>query len=85
MPTLILRGAHDLSTPAISKTLTDGIPHAREVVFADSCARAGPRGDGALPAAPCASSSTPSKRASDRASSGGSADRADGRRAHQGE
>ena len=36
MPTLILRGAHDLSTPAISKTLTDGIPHAREVVFADS-------------------------------------------------
>jgi pimeloyl-ACP methyl ester carboxylesterase len=36
LPTLILRGAHDLSTPAISKTLTDGIPHAREVVFADS-------------------------------------------------
>jgi pimeloyl-ACP methyl ester carboxylesterase len=36
MPTLILRGAHDLSTPAISKTLTDGIPHAREVVFAAS-------------------------------------------------
>jgi pimeloyl-ACP methyl ester carboxylesterase len=36
MPTLILRGAHDLSTPAISKTLTDGIPHAREVVFAES-------------------------------------------------
>ena len=36
MPTLILRGAHDLSTPAISKTLTDGIPHAREVVFANS-------------------------------------------------
>ena len=36
MPTLILRGAHDLSTPAVSKTLTDGIPHAREVVFADS-------------------------------------------------
>ena len=33
MPTLILRGAHDLSTPAISKTLSDGIPHAREVVF----------------------------------------------------
>jgi proline-specific peptidase len=36
MPTLILRGAHDLSTPAISKTLTNGIPHAREVVFAKS-------------------------------------------------
>ena len=36
MPTLILRGAHDLSTPAISQTLTDGIPHAREVVFAES-------------------------------------------------
>ncbi len=36
MPTLILRGAHDLSTAAISKTLTDGIPHAREAVFAES-------------------------------------------------
>jgi proline iminopeptidase len=36
MPVLVLRGAHDLSTPAISKTLTDGIPHAREVVFAES-------------------------------------------------
>ena len=36
MPTLILRGAHDLSTPAISKTLREGIPHAREVVFAES-------------------------------------------------
>ena len=36
MPTLILRGAHDLSTSAISKSLTDGIPHAREVVFAES-------------------------------------------------
>jgi pimeloyl-ACP methyl ester carboxylesterase len=36
MPTLILRGAHDLSTEAISKTLKDGIPHAREVVFAES-------------------------------------------------
>jgi proline iminopeptidase len=36
MPTLILRGAHDLSTPAIAKTLTDGIPHAREVVFEES-------------------------------------------------
>jgi pimeloyl-ACP methyl ester carboxylesterase len=36
MPTLILRGAYDLSTPAISKTLMDGIPHAREVVFPES-------------------------------------------------
>lgn len=36
MPALILRGAHDLSTAAISKTLTDGIPHAREVVFGES-------------------------------------------------
>lgn len=36
LPTLVLRGAHDLSTPAISKTLTDGIPHAREIVFAES-------------------------------------------------
>jgi proline iminopeptidase len=35
-PTLVLRGAHDLSTPAISKILTDGIPNAREVVFAES-------------------------------------------------
>jgi proline iminopeptidase len=32
----VLRGAHDLSTPAISKTLTGGIPHAREVVFEES-------------------------------------------------
>jgi proline iminopeptidase len=36
MPTLILRGAYDLSTAAIAKTLADGIPHAREVVFAES-------------------------------------------------
>jgi pimeloyl-ACP methyl ester carboxylesterase len=36
LPTLVLRGAHDMSTPAISKTLCDGIPHAREVVFAES-------------------------------------------------
>jgi proline iminopeptidase len=36
LPTLVLRGAHDLSTPAISKALLDGIPHAREVVFAES-------------------------------------------------
>jgi pimeloyl-ACP methyl ester carboxylesterase len=36
IPTLILRGAHDLSTPAIAKTLREGIPHAREVVFEHS-------------------------------------------------
>ena len=36
LPTLILRGAHDMSTAAISKTLTDGIPHAREVVLPKS-------------------------------------------------
>lgn len=36
LPTLILRGGHDLSTEAISKTLTTGIPHAREVVFKES-------------------------------------------------
>jgi proline iminopeptidase len=36
LPTLILRGAHDLSTPAITQTLKAGIPHAREVVFAES-------------------------------------------------
>ena len=36
LPTLILRGAHDMSTEAISKTLTDGIPHAREVVLRES-------------------------------------------------
>ena len=36
MPVLILRGAHDLSTDAISQTLRDGIPHAREIVFEES-------------------------------------------------
>lgn len=36
MPTLVLRGAHDLSTPAIAKTLLGGLPDAREVVFAES-------------------------------------------------
>ena len=36
LPRLILRGAHDLSTDAISNTLTDGIPHAREVVLPES-------------------------------------------------
>jgi pimeloyl-ACP methyl ester carboxylesterase len=36
MPTLILRGAHDLSTAAISETLAAGLPHAHQVVFAAS-------------------------------------------------
>ena len=36
IPTLVLRGAYDLSTSAIAKTLLDGIPHAREVVFEHS-------------------------------------------------
>jgi proline-specific peptidase len=36
VPTLILRGAYDMSTETISKTLTDGIPHTREVVFTQS-------------------------------------------------
>jgi pimeloyl-ACP methyl ester carboxylesterase len=36
IPTLVLRGAYDLSTPAIAKTLLDGIPQAKEVVFEHS-------------------------------------------------
>jgi pimeloyl-ACP methyl ester carboxylesterase len=36
LPTLVLRGAYDMSTPAISRTLLEGIPHACEVVFAES-------------------------------------------------
>jgi L-proline amide hydrolase len=36
VPTLVIRGRHDLSTEAISRTLLDGIPHAREVVLEDS-------------------------------------------------
>ena len=36
LPTLVLRGAYDMSTPTISRTLLDGIPHAREVVFVAS-------------------------------------------------
>ena len=35
MPNLVL-AARTISTPAISKTLTGGIPHAREVVFQES-------------------------------------------------
>ena len=36
VPTLVLRGRHDLSTPAISATLVRGIRGAREVVFEES-------------------------------------------------
>jgi pimeloyl-ACP methyl ester carboxylesterase len=36
MPTLVLRGAHDLSTAAVSRTLVEGIPQSREVVFEHS-------------------------------------------------
>jgi proline-specific peptidase len=36
VPTLVLRGAYDLSTESISRTLVDGIPNAREAVFAES-------------------------------------------------
>ncbi|MDX6507191.1 MAG: proline iminopeptidase, partial [Gaiellaceae bacterium] len=36
VPTLVLRGAHDLSTPAVASTIVKGIPHAHEVVFAES-------------------------------------------------
>jgi proline iminopeptidase len=36
VPALVLRGAHDLCTPMIAKTLTDGIPHTREIVFEHS-------------------------------------------------
>ena len=35
-PTLVIRGRHDLSTESVSRTLVEGIPHAREVVFEDS-------------------------------------------------
>ena len=36
MPTLILRGAHDLCTRAISESLATGLPHAHQVVFEES-------------------------------------------------
>ena len=36
IPTLVLRGKYDLSTPAIAKTLLDGIPQATNVVFDQS-------------------------------------------------
>jgi pimeloyl-ACP methyl ester carboxylesterase len=36
VPTLVIRGGHDLSTPLVSRTLVEGIAGAREVVLADS-------------------------------------------------
>jgi pimeloyl-ACP methyl ester carboxylesterase len=36
LPTLVVRGAHDLSTPVISRTLVEGISGAQEVVLEDS-------------------------------------------------
>jgi pimeloyl-ACP methyl ester carboxylesterase len=36
VPTLVIRGGHDLSTPLVARTLVEGITGAREVVLADS-------------------------------------------------
>jgi proline-specific peptidase len=36
LPTLVIRGRHDLSTAAVNATLLAGIPHAESVVLADS-------------------------------------------------
>jgi proline-specific peptidase len=36
VPTLVIRGRHDLSTESISRTLVEGIPHAHVVVMEDS-------------------------------------------------
>ena len=36
VPTLIVRGGHDLSTPLVARTLVEGIAGAREVVLEDS-------------------------------------------------
>jgi proline-specific peptidase len=36
VPTLVIRGRHDLSTAAVNETLLAGIPHAESVVLADS-------------------------------------------------
>ncbi|MDX6474731.1 MAG: proline iminopeptidase [Gaiellaceae bacterium] len=36
VPTLVIRGGHDLSTPLVSRTLVQGIAGAREVVLDDS-------------------------------------------------
>ena len=36
IPTLVLRGKYDLSTPAVAQTLLSGIPQAKDVVFDES-------------------------------------------------
>jgi proline-specific peptidase len=36
VPTLVIRGRHDLSTESVARTLVDGIANAREVVFEHS-------------------------------------------------
>ncbi len=36
VPTLVVRGAHDMSTPAVNETLLRGIPHAESVVLEES-------------------------------------------------
>ena len=36
VPTLVIRGAHDLCTPPVAQTLVDGIRGARLVVFEES-------------------------------------------------
>jgi proline-specific peptidase len=36
VPTLVIRGRHDLSTESVTRTLVEGIANAREVVFEDS-------------------------------------------------
>jgi proline iminopeptidase len=36
VPTLVVRGRHDMCTAAIAATLVEGIPHAREVVLGNS-------------------------------------------------
>jgi len=36
VPTLVIRGRHDLSTDSISRTLVEGIPNTREVVLEES-------------------------------------------------
>jgi len=36
VPTLVVRGKHDLSTPRVSRTLVEGIAGAQEVVLDES-------------------------------------------------
>ena len=36
VPTLVVRGRHDMSTESVSETLLRGIPHARSVVLEES-------------------------------------------------